>query len=182
MKKLKPLNIRQENFCHAYVRLGSKSQAYQEAYSLTGENIAQRAGKYGFRLAKYPAAAARIAELQQEKFQREVSIDHLLHSLAAMLRFDIADLYDENGCLKNLKDLPKETRLMIQQFEVNEVFTRTGSERTLAGFTKKVKTYSKTDAIEKLMKHLGGYEKDNRQSQSNPTLVMINLGDGEGEV
>ncbi len=181
MTKPKPLNIRQENFCRAYVRLGSKSKAYCEAYSLNGEK-ATRASKYGSSLTRNPAVADRIRELQQRTHDHNINLGELIQNLAAMLRFDITDLYDDKGCLKNLKELPKETRRMIQHVDVSEVYTRSGRDRELVGFTKKVKTYSKTDAIEKLMKHLGGYEKDNRQSGPVQNIVMINLGEGQQEI
>lgn len=181
MKKPKSLTIKQENFCQAYIRIGNKSKAYCQAYDIPQEK-AMSAATRGARLANNPVVIARIKQLKEEAQARNnISLDELIQTLAAMIRFDITDLYDENGGLKNLKDLPKETRQMIQQLDVSEVYTRSVKDRELIGYTKKVKTYSRLDALEKLMKHLGGYEKDNQQSKSIQNIVFLNLGDGEPE-
>ncbi|AWH84920.1 hypothetical protein HYN59_07175 [Flavobacterium album] len=178
----KKLTIKQENFCQAYIRLGNKSAAYREVYTVSGisqKNVCTKASL----LTNNVLVMSRIKELQQEvSVRNNIDLDELLQTLAAMVRFDIADLYDENGTLIPLKDMPKETRQMIQQLDVSEVYGRNSDGvRDVIGAVKKVKTYSRTDAIEKLMKHLGGYEKDNRQSQPIQNIVFLNLGDGEPE-
>lgn len=181
MKKSKALTVKQENFCQAYVRLGHKSAAYREAYDVSDSpTVASRAT----RLTNNDAVMARIKELQEEvQVRNNITLDELIQTLAAVVRFDIADLYDSNGALRSIADMPKETRQMIQQLDVSEVYSRTTKEgRELLGYTKKVKTYNRIDAIEKLMKHLGGYEKDNHQSKTVQNIVILNLGDGEPEL
>lgn len=156
------LTQKQENFCQAYVRLGDKSAAYREAYD-TSKMSAETVNNSAYKLFDNGEITARVKELQEEaKTRNDVSIDEVVKTLASMLRFDIADMYDENGNLKNIHDIPKEARLMIQELNSEELYT-SGRDRELLGFSKKIKTYSKTDAIEKLMRHLGGYEKDNSQ-------------------
>ncbi len=182
MKKTKTLTIKQENFCQAYIRHGNKSAAYREAYDISG--MAQRTiwGK-ALVVGKNAGVIARIEELQQEAQARNnITLDEIIQELAAIVRFDIADLYDDNGALKNIADMPKATRQMIQQLDISEVYGRNSEGvRDVVGAVKKVKTYSRTDAIEKLMKHLGGYEKDNQQSKPIQNIVFLNLGDGEPE-
>jgi len=39
--------------------------------------------------------------------------------------------------------------------------------------TTKYKLYAKLDAIEKLAKHLGFYEKDNRQKENQQTVIVL---------
>lgn len=174
------LTVKQENFCQAYVRLGDKSAAYREAYDTSGmkpETVNENAS----RLSANSKVAARIANLQDEtKKRNDVTIDEVVKTLASMLRFDIAELYDENGILKNIHSIPKEARLMIQELNSEELYTG-GKDRDLLGFSKKVKTYSKTDAIEKLMRHLGGYDKDNEQRKPQITNV-IKWGDNEVQI
>ncbi|MEL1243543.1 terminase small subunit [Flavobacterium sp. DGU11] len=180
MKNPKTLTIKQENFCRAYLRLGNKSAAYREAYNVYDKPIVAPSAT---RISSNPLVMARIKELQQEaQVRNNITLDELLQNLAAMVRFDIADLYDENGSLIALKDMPLETRQMIQQLDVSEVYGRNSEGvRDVVGAVKKIKTYSRTDAIEKLMKHLGGYEKDNQQSKPIQNIVFLNLGDGEPE-
>lgn len=171
------LTIKQENFCQAYIRLGDKSAAYREAYdasNMKSESINRKAVE----LFDDGKITARIAELQDEvKRRNDITIDELVQSLAGMVRFDIGDLYDENGSLLPIHKMPKSARLMISQLDTDDLFSGSGDDRMMIGYTKKVRTYSKVDAIEKLMKHLGGYEKDNNQNKP-VNHIEINLGGG----
>lgn len=154
------LTAKQESFCQAYIKLGDKSAAYREVYD-TSKMKPASVNRLAVALFDNIKITSRVAELQNElKKRNDVSIDEVVTTLANMLRFDIADLYKEDGSLKPIKDMSKEARLMIQQLDTDEIFIK---GKTI-GLTKKVKTYSKVDAIEKLMKYLGGYEKDNRKT------------------
>lgn len=167
------LTIKQEKYCQAYIRLGDKSAAYREAYNaskMKPESINRKA----FDVFENVNVRARIEELQAEvKKRNDVTIDEIVQNLAGMMRFDIADLYNEKGQLKDIHDIPKEARLMIQQIDTEEIKT----QGVFVGYAKKVKAYSKIDAIEKLMKHLGGYEKDNSQQKATNNITL-NLGSG----
>lgn len=161
----KPLTIKQENFCQAYVRLGDKSAAYREAYNAV-KMKPETVNNNAYMLFDNSDITARIEVLQKEaRVRNAVTLDEVVGVLANMLRFDMADLYNADGSLKPIHDMPKEARLMIHELESDELFSGYGKEREMIGYSKKVKTYSKSDAIEKLMKHLGGYEKDNAQSK-----------------
>lgn len=155
------LTPKQESFCQAYIKLGDKSAAYREAYStsnMKSETIHSRA----CRLTSEYKISARIEALRAEvKEDNKVTINEIVNTLADMLRFDIAELYDSNGNLLNLKSIPKKARLMISQLETDEIRLKGQS----IGQVKKVKVFDKMQSIEKLMKHLGGYEKDNSQKQ-----------------
>lgn len=171
--KKEPLTLKQENFCQAYIRLGDKSAAYREAYNAS-KMKAESVNRKAVELFENGNITARITELQGEvKKRNDVTIDEIVKSLAGMMRFDISELYDEKGILKPIHEIPKEARLMIQQLESEEITIK----GMVIGHTKKVKTYSKIDAIEKLMRHLGGYERDNQQSKA-VTNVTLNLGSG----
>lgn len=153
------LTIKEENASQAYIRLGDKSAAYREAYSCSNmkpETINRRA----FDLFNKGKIKARIEFLQSEIVERnKVTIDEVVENLADMLRFDIGELYDDQGRMKPLKQIPKSARLMISSVETEEVKVR----NSVVGITKKVKIFDKLGAIEKLMKHLGGYKVDNEQ-------------------
>lgn len=176
-EKKAPLTVKQEKFCQAYLKLGDKSAAYREAYNASNmkpESINRKA----FEVFENVNIRSRIEFLQEEvKKRNDVTIDEIVQSLAGMMRFDIAELYDERGNLKAIHEIPKEARLMIHQLDSEELFDSYGKERTLIGHTKKIRTYSKLDAVEKLMKHLGGYEKDNNQ-QKAVNNITLNLGSG----
>ena len=176
----KTLTEKQENFCQAFIRLGDKSAAYREAYSATNMK-AESINRKAVELFDNGNITARVKELQAEvKTRNDISIDEIVQSLAGMLRFDIADLYDERGKLKPIHEIPKPARLMIQQFDSDEISEFIAGDKVHIGYTKKIKTYNKLEAVEKLMKHLGGYEKDNMQNKL-PVNVFLNLGEGEPE-
>lgn len=160
------LTIKQESFCQAYIRLGDKSAAYREAYScenMKPETIHERSS----RLSNEYKISTRIEALQDEvKKRNDITIDEIVSRLADMLDFDLADLYDSNGILKNIHSIPKKARLMIAQLDTDEIVLK----NKFTGQSKKVKIFDKLNVIEKLMKHLGGYEKDNRQKE---TIVNI---------
>lgn len=155
------LTLKQEAFCQAYIRLGDKSAAYREAYS-TSKMKNETINRVAFELHQNPKITARIGYLKSQiQEDNKVTINEIVNTLADMLRFDIAELYDSNGNLLNLKSIPKKARLMISQLETDEI--RFKGE--VVGQVKKVKVFDKMQSIEKLMKHLGGYEKDNNQKQ-----------------
>ena len=162
------LTIKQENFCQAYIRLGDKSAAYREAYSTTNmkvETVNERAS----RLSNEYKISTRIAFLQKEiKEENKATISEVLNTLSDMLRFDIAELYDANGNLKNIHSIPKKSRLMISQLEIDEILVKNES----VGQVKKIKVFDKMQAVEKFMKHFGAYEKDNGQKQP---IVNVDL-------
>ena len=151
------LTPKQEAFCQAYIQTGNKSEAYRMSYNcskMKQDTIAERAS----RLSNEYKISTRIQELQSEVAERnQITVDELIQSLSGMVRFDVAELYNEDGSLKSIHEIPKEARMMISEVESIDLKD--------LGVVRKVKTIRKLDAIEKLMKHLGGYEKDNNQKQ-----------------
>jgi phage terminase small subunit len=171
------LTIKQENFCQAYIRLGDKSAAYREAYNaskMKNESVNSLAS----RLFENVHITSRVEFLQKEALERNnITVDELIKTMASMVRFDLSEMYDENGKLKHIHDIPKEARQMISQIDVFEEFEMVKGEKVLIGYTKKVRTFNKLDAVEKLMKHLGGYKEDNKQRSQQNTSVKVEFVD-----
>ena len=162
------LTIKQEAFCQAYILLGEKTAAYREAYScenMKPETIHVKANEL-FNVGK---VTVRVQELQNELRERNnITIDGIVGNLADMLQFDLVELYDENGNLKNIHQIPKKARLMIAEFCSDEIIAKGKS----IGQSKKIKVFDKLSVIEKLMKHLGGYEKDNKQKDQSVSISV----------
>lgn len=168
------LTIKQEKFCQAYIKLGDKTAAYKEAYSYSNmkpETINRKA----FEVFQNGNVTARIELLQQSVANRnKIEIDELVKCLAGMVRFDVGELYNEYGQLKQIHEMSLTARQMITQLDTLEMHDSKGG---FIGTTKKIRTIPKLDAIEKLMKHLGGYEKDNRQKTPEvKTVIKIGYG------
>ena len=164
----KNLTIKQEAFCQAYVKLGEKTAAYREAYSCANmkpETIHVKANEL-FNVGK---VTVRVQELQNElKERNNITIDEIVGNLADMLQFDLAELYDGNGNLKKIHQIPKKARLMIAEFCSDEIIAKGKS----IGQSKKIKVFDKLSVMEKLMKHLGGYEKDNKQKDQSISISV----------
>lgn len=159
------LTEKQESYCQAFIRIGNKSEAYRYAYDADAMNK-NTVNSKAWELHSNGEITARIEELQREARERnKVKIDDVLGYLADMIKFDIAEIYDENGRLKSIHDIPKPHREMIGSIKVYEEFMNVAGQRELIGEVKEVKLLNKLDVIEKFMKHFGGYEKDNHQKK-----------------
>lgn len=161
----KPLTIKQEAFCQAYLRLGDKSAAYREVYSCVNMK-AETVNRKAVEVSQNGNVTARIEFLQKEAIERnKATLDEVLLVLADIIRFDPAAMYDEAGNLLAIHQMPKKVRMCIQSFEVQEV--PSFNDEQPETLTKKVKHYDKLAGVEKLMKHLGGYELNNKQKAVN---------------
>lgn len=167
----KTLTDKQEAYCQHYVICGNQSAAYRIAYDAESMN-ANVVAVEACRLHASPNISLRIKELQHEAWERnKITIDELIQTLAGMVRFDIADLYDEDGKLLPLRQMPLQARQMISQLDTDELYEYIDGQKEVIGQTKKVRTIAKLDAVEKLMKHLGAYEKDNFQKKPEINVI-----------
>lgn len=164
---------KEEDFCRAYIETGVQIEAYSAAYKTDNYKpitIATNASK----LFKKPKIQARIKELQDEVAERSViTIAELVEDLANMVRFDPADMYDELGDLKSIHEMPKPVRQMMASLDIQSMFQGKGDNVKHVGYIKKVKLIDKLGAIEKLMKHLGAYEKHNKQKPGSVVVFEI---------
>jgi phage terminase small subunit len=162
---------KQEAFCQAYVRLGNMTDAYREAYNAS-KMQQNTVGVKASTMLKEDKYSVRVKQIRDELEDRNrITIDELVKDLANMIRFDPADMYTEVGELKAIHDMPKPVRQMISSLDVDEIYEGVGRDKIEIGQIKKIRLYNKLDAIEKLMKHLGAYEKDN--NQKTPSEVII---------
>lgn len=175
------LTEKQENYCQQYVICGNQSTAYRIAYDADAMN-SNTVAVEACRLHSNPKISLRIQQIRQENYENnKMTISELLLSVSDMVRFDPADMYDDDGVLLPIKKMPKHVRQMIESLDTDELYTVIDGKREVIGHTKKIRTVKRLDAIEKFMRHLGLYEKDNAQSKP-VNNVVINLGDGEPEL
>ena len=161
------LTPKQERFCLAYVETGNASEAYRRAYRT--ENMkALTVNDGASKLLNNPRIAHRVKELQRQAQKRtEVTIDGIIKELAAVGFFDIRSIYHDDGTLKHPKQLEAEVAKGIQEITVRRVVTEEGEMVE----TVRYKLHNKLQALDMLMKHLGGYEKDNRQKQNDIIVI-----------
>lgn len=142
-----PLNEKQERFCQEYLKdLNATQAAIRAGYS---ENTA---GQQGHDLLKHPEIGPKIDRLKQERSAAtKIDANWLLTRLAAEAEADVADLYDDAGHLKEVKDWPLIWRKgLVQGIDINV----TEVEGVKMGEIVKVKVSDRVRRLELIGKHV----------------------------
>lgn len=135
----------EEKFCQAYVLgMGNASEAVRVAGFKT-----KYPDRMGYNLRRKVDIRKRIAQLQDEYHDQLMITDNqLLQEVAALARFNPQDLYDQNGNLKKITDMDRETAIAVQ-----EITHRTESGGDSAEITLIKAGKDKMNAIDRLLKH-----------------------------
>lgn len=163
------LNRKRKLFCEEYIKDLNASEAAKRA-GYIGKDVRTTACS----LLKKPECSEYIKELQSATAERNrITVDDLIHDLDEIRKADLKDLYDEDGNLKGVNRLPSNVTRIIQEHEVT---TQTIIGCDIEKTRTKYKFYSKLEAIEKLAKHLGFYERDNIRTLIHdlPVKLIIN--------
>lgn len=139
----------QERFCLEYVKdLNGTQAATRAGYS------AKTANEQASRLLANVNIAARIAELQQTVADKAgVTALGLLTELRRVAYADMRAIFDADGKLLPIKDLPDDVAASLASVEV-ERRTEGHGEDAEVYHVHKVKRWDKLRAVEMLMKHL----------------------------
>lgn len=154
---------------------------FAEAYLANGGNATDAAKKAGFSertaysqghdLLKHPEVKALIAERQEELTRKyKLTTENVHRSISQALHFDPAKLYNDDGSLKKVTEMDEDTRMALAAIEVVEMAgaAKIGGDDGVGlshvqMFTKKVRWLDKNVVREQAMRHLGMFEKDNKQ-------------------
>jgi len=146
MSAYSQLSRRRQLFVDAYVRRGVGTEAIKEA-GFIGRRPDVAAAKF---LAK-PEVRAAIEEKRGEAIAKAgVRAVRVLEELAAIALLDPADLFDETGAMRPLKDVPRETRAALSALDVEEVRL----DGVSIGQVKKLRMHSKVEALKLLGQYL----------------------------
>lgn len=88
-----------------------------------------------------------------------LTVERTLKEVARLAYADPRKFYKTDGSLVPIHQLDDDTAACIASVEVDEII----AEEKVIGVTKKIKHWDKNAALDKAMKHLGLYEKDNEQ-------------------
>lgn len=141
------LNERQQRFVEEYpLDLNATQAAIRAGYS------AKTAYSQGQRLLSHVEVAGAIAERMKARSEKTgIDAEWLLRRLAMEAEADMADLYDENGKLKQVKDWP----LIWRQGLVSGVETvREGSGDDVPSFVDKIKISDRIKRLELIGRHI----------------------------
>ena len=159
------LTPKQEAFALAYCRLMNASDAYREAYR-AGNMNPKTINEAASRLLKNSKVAARIAELKAPAIAAAgLSAERTLREIARVAYADPRRLFRADGTLVPIVELDEDAAGMIAAIEVDE------NRRTT-----RVRMWDKNQALEKALKYLGLYERENTQRSENLSLQVVLVG------
>lgn len=167
------LTARQWRFVTEYlIDLNGTQAAIRAGFSPKGADVT------AIRLLGINRIAEEIAK-HNDKRAKKVGLEAegVLDELRKIVYGDTRKLYKEDGVtLKQPHEWDDDTAACVSGVEVTEEFAGRGEERELVGYTKRVKQWDKLAAIEKAMKHLGLFEKDNNQRTPNLSMQIVAMG------
>jgi len=160
----------QQRFCDEYlIDINGKAAALRAGYS--AKNAASQASQ----LLKKPQVQQYLADKRAAMSEElNIAAKEILQEYARIAFFDIRTMFDDNKQLIPLSDLPTNTSAAVAAMDVYEKYVGHGDERIQAGRVVKVHLHSKLAALDALAKHLGLFDKDNKQNrQPQDTVVYI---------
>jgi len=147
-----PLTAKQQRFCEEYIKdLNATQAAIRAGYS---ENSAHVQGP---RLLENADLQAAILEMRAERSKRTgIDAAWLLNRLADEAEADVADLYDDDGNLKPVKEWPKIWRQgLVAGLDVEVVKAGGSDENAVMAVVKKIKISDRVKRLELIGRHIG---------------------------
>jgi len=144
------LTEKQIRFCQEYIiDLNATQAAIRAGYS---ENSAVDIGCENL---DKPNITQYVQELLDQRAARtKATADFAISEIYHLISFDPNEVFNEDGTLKLIKDIPRNIRKAISSIEVDEIWEGRGKDRKQIGETKRIKFWDKTRTIELLSKHL----------------------------
>lgn len=155
------LTAQQERFAYL-VAAGelSQSDCYRIAYPRSQAWVAASVHAKASELAAHSRVSKRIAELREAARQRAgLQAAKVLEEVRMLAHSDIANIMHEDGRVKLPNELDRATRAAVKKFKIDEL------GRVEYEF------WPKNDALDKAMRHLGLYERDNAQQSGGLTAL-----------
>ena len=147
---LSELNDKYKHFVKEYLRDFSATRAYSVAISpLKGASLAAAASQM---LHREEIQVALQKEMNARFERLDIDADKLVQLLWNIADHDPAELFDMTQSLKNIKEMPIETRKALNSFKIVEQW---GPDDGVPSMVKDVKLCSRERAIELLMKWKG---------------------------
>ena len=164
-----------------------RRQRFVDAYLANGQNATQAAITAGFspktacvqgqRLLRKVEVSGEIARAaEQAALASGLERERALEEIAHISFFDVRKLFRHDGSLKDPSEWDAETAAAVASFETVEKSSGYNSEGSPKARVTKVKLWDKNAALEKAMKHLGLYEKDNAQRGPELSLQVVLVG------
>lgn len=173
--------------------LQQRKTLFVDAYIATGENATQAAviagykpgagaEKAGYRMSKDVWVQTELAKRREAIAEKTgLTAERVLKELSRVVFFDARKMFDAKGNPVELTALDDDTAAAVQGLSVDEIWEGKGPTRKFIGYTKTYRIAGKVEAISHAMKHLGLFEKDNRQ-QTDPIRELLAAVNGVGKL
>ena len=142
---------KQQRFVEEYlIDLNATQAAIRAGYS------ARTANEQGARLLAQVSVRSQIEAAQKERSERtKIDADWVLTQLAAEKTADLADLFDDAGNLRPIKEWPDVWRRgPVVGIEAFEEYDGRGEDRRAVGMVRKVKIADRTKHLELIGRHV----------------------------
>ncbi len=160
------LTDKQERFVQEYlIDLNATQAAIRAGYS---ERTAGQIGEQNLKKLEIQNA---IHVAQQEISKRnDITIDRVLNEYAKIAFSDVRNILTTDGGLKDAFEWDDETAGAVASIKSFEV---TSPEGEKLGTNREIKMYDKLRALDSIGKHLGFFETDNKQKQSQIDVNVL---------
>lgn len=159
-----------------------RRKLFAERYMINGRNgteaavyigaAAANAATQASRWLQHPDVIAIIAARTAAVMEKAVlNTERWANEMASIGHFDPGELYDDDGNLIPVHKLPENVRRAIASVKREHRTTGRGEERETIT-TEEIKLIDKNTALTNIGRHLGVFEKDNKQ---NVTAIQVNL-------
>ncbi len=137
-------------FAAEYVKNGGKPV---EACIAAGYSPASAKTQSKYLLAR-PQVRAKIIELSRAR-ERAVGVDAtwVLYQLVRLLQVDVRKLFNEDGTMKDIREMSDDEARLVASFEVEDVFFGRGRKKQ-RGRVRKVKLVDRLRVIEMVGRHI----------------------------
>lgn len=152
------LTPQQEKFCQLVASGNTYADAYRESYKVSPKTKDESIWVSSSRMMADVKVQLRVKELQEGHRKRnEVTLDEVLKEMANWLRFDVKSIFNEDGSMKQLREMNNEESSSIASYECVELFGGSGENKVQIGYLKKVKLIDKRAVAEMFLKKFGAF-------------------------
>lgn len=143
--------LQRQLFVYAYCAngLNGTRAAIEAGYSPSSADQTARS------LLKRPEIAAEVAKFTKAQLHKaQVTAERTIQENAAIAHFDPAEIYNEDGSIRDVREMPRHVRGVIASVQADEVIeTDKDGHETRRTITRRIKFWNKGDALEKEFKY-----------------------------
>lgn len=166
---------KQQSFCIHYVENGGNaSAAYRAAYNCSKmkQESVWNAAHMLFKNSKVTVMVEVLLEEKRAAIKKNYQVDEerLTKGYARIAFANVKDLFDENGNLKKIQDLPDDIAMALQSVEF---VTKSAGAGEVEHVTR-IKLNDRLKALQDLGKSIDFFAKDNAGNKAQSNVVIVN--------